>query len=188
MAAEAGPRGLPVVRVADRAGWRAWLAEHHASSSSVWLVMPKGDAKPFDYDDVVEEALCFGWVDGQVQRLDERSYLMLLAPRKAGSGWARTNQQRVARLEAAGLMTAAGRAKVEAAKADGSWTLLDAVEDGIVPDDLAAAVDPEAWEALTPGVRKLALYRVYGAKRAETRAKRISEIVGRIARGEPPVA
>ena len=185
--AETGPRGLPVVRVADRRAWRAWLAEHHADSGSVWLVMHKGDGKPFTYDDVVEEALCFGWVDGQVQQRDERTYLQLLAPRRPGSTWARTNQRRVARLEAAGLMADAGRAKVEAAQADGSWSLLDPVEDGIVPDDLAAAVDREAWEALSPSARKLALFRVYGAKRPETRARRVAEIAERLARGEPPV-
>jgi uncharacterized protein YdeI (YjbR/CyaY-like superfamily) len=175
-----------IVYVRDREHWRAWLEQNHADSPSIWLAIPKGRNGTPSYEEIVEEALAYGWIDGQARSLDDTHSLMLMSPRKKGSGWSRTNQRRIERLVAEGRMTPGGQAKVDAAKADGSWTLLDAAEDGIVPDDLAAVIDMELWETFPPGIRKLALTSVYTAKRPETRARRIAAIAERMARGERP--
>lgn len=162
-------------------GWRAWLAEHHGRGRGVWLVTRRPAAGGvLGYEESVEHALCFGWVDSTVRKVDDERTMMWFAPRKRGSGWARTNKVRIERLTAAGLMAAAGLAVIEAAKADGSWTLLDTVEDLIVPEDLAAALaarPPAAanFAAFPPSARKFALAWIVMAKRPETRAKRIRE-------------
>ncbi len=125
----------------------------------------------------MEEALCFGWIDSQVRKLDDERLAQLMTPRKRGSGWARTNKVRLERLEAQGLLAPAGIAMVEAAKADGSWTLLDAVEDLIVPADLQAALAARpgalvAWEGFPASPRKVMLTWVVMAKTASTRERR----------------
>jgi uncharacterized protein YdeI (YjbR/CyaY-like superfamily) len=175
----------------NRAAWRAWLAEHHGSAAGVWLVFWKAGAnRPgVSYDQAVEEALCFGWIDGTARGLDAERRMIRFSPRRPGSVWARSNKERVARLEAAGLMTVAGRAAVEAARANGSWTRLDSAEALEVPDDLAAALDasPRArrsFEALSASMRKMTLGWIATAKRAETRAGRISRVAGLAERGE----
>ena len=124
------------------ADWRAWLDANHARPDGVWLVSWKpATGRPFvPYEQVVEEALCYGWIDSSGRTLDEERSALWMAPRKRGSGWARSNKERIVRLEAEGRMTDAGRALIEAAKADGSWTLLDSVEAGEVPDDLRPGV------------------------------------------------
>ena len=139
----------------------------------------------------MEEALCFGWIDSVVNRLDADRFKQLFTPRKRGSGWARTNKERVERLVARGLMTDAGLAAVKAAKADGSWQALDDVENLVVPGDLAAALaaNPAAaagFAAFTSSVRKMILYRVSEAKQPETRARRIEQTVTAAAEGRPP--
>ena len=125
----------------DRAQWRAWLAEHHGDHGGLWLVFwRKASGRTgLTYDQAVEEALCFGWIDGKAGKLDDQRTMIWFSPRKRGSGWARTNKARVERLLAEGLMTEPGLARIEEARRDGSWTKLDAVEDLVVPDDLAAA-------------------------------------------------
>ncbi len=183
-------RGRPCVHPETRAEWRRWLAENHASSDGVWLVSWKvATGRPvIPYDEVVEEALCVGWIDSRGNRLDHERHLLLLTPRKPGSGWSRSNKRRVERLTAAGLMRPAGLAAVAAAVADGSWTALDAVEDLIEPDELAAALDAvpaarERWDGFSPSARKGILQWIATAKRPETRAKRISETVRLAAEG-----
>jgi uncharacterized protein YdeI (YjbR/CyaY-like superfamily) len=173
------------------AQWRAWLAEHHARREGVWLVTWRaGSAGPkISYDESVEQALCFGWVDSKGKALDSERTMLWFAPRKARSGWSRPNKRRVERLLAAGLMAAPGLAVVEAAKADGSWTLLDAVEDLVVPDDLAAAFDSapparEHWDAFPRSVKRSILEWIVLAKRPETRARRVAETAGKAARNE----
>lgn len=175
----------------SRAEWREWLAHNHASPTGVWLVQWKARTGKagVTYDDLVEEALCFGWIDSTARTLDAERSQLWFAPRKRGSGWARSNKERIARLEAAGLMAEPGRRVIEAAKADGSWTLLDDVEDLRVPDDLAQALagHPDAaanWESFSPSVRKQALYWIVQAKRAETRASRVAEVARRAQAGE----
>ncbi len=170
------------VHVETRAQWRIWLRENAATSPSIWLVTwrrPTGRPAP-TYDDVVEEALCFGWIDSSGRTLDDERSALRMAPRRPRSGWARTNKRRIERLERDGLMTDEGRAVIERAKADGSWTLLDAVEDLIVPDDLAAAFDERPgsranFDAFPPSARRAILEWIVQAKRPETRERRIAE-------------
>jgi uncharacterized protein YdeI (YjbR/CyaY-like superfamily) len=143
------------------------------------------------YDEAVEEALCFGWIDGRAGKLDDRRTMIWFSPRKRGSGWARTNKVRVERLLAEGLMAAPGLALIEEAKRDGSWTRLDAVEDLAVPDDLAAAFagqpgSRERWDGFPRSVRRAALEWIVQAKRPETRARRVTETAQMAARGERP--
>ncbi|MBX9625924.1 MAG: YdeI/OmpD-associated family protein [Gemmataceae bacterium] len=171
-----------------RAAWRAWLKAHHARADGVWLISwKKAAGKPrFEYAEAVEEALCFGWVDSLPRKLDADRSMLWFAPRKPGTGWSAANKERVGRLVAAGRMTPAGLAKVEAAKADGSWGKLDGVERLEVPPDLAAAlaaVPPAAdhFAAFPRSVRRGILEWVLQAKRPATRAKRVEE-TARLAR------
>jgi uncharacterized protein YdeI (YjbR/CyaY-like superfamily) len=179
----------PLIAPRSRAAWRAWLEANHATVPAVWLVMPRETARrrpPADGDDVldytssVEEALCFGWVDSRAGTVDETRTKLYFAPRKPTSAWARTNKERVERLIATGRMAPAGLAAIERAKANGSWTVLDSVERGEVPDDLAAALDArpparERWDAFTPSRRKELLTSIAIARRPETRARRVLE-------------
>jgi len=176
---ETPPNSIHPATLAD---WRAWLAANHARPEGVWLITyrPATGKTPFSYEQAVEEALCFGWIDGQANKLDDERTMLWFAPRRPGSGWARTNKARIERLIADGRMTPAGLAKIEAAQADGSWTLLDSVERLEVPDDLAAEFDkyPDArahFDAFPPSARRMALAWIAMAKRPETRAKRVSE-------------
>ena len=170
------------VQPGSLAEWRAWLAEPHGRGSGVWLVTWRaGSGGPrIGYEESVEQALCFGWVDSKGRSLDAERTMLWFAPRKRGSGWARTNKERIERLTAAGLMAPAGQAVIDAAKADGSWTLLDDVENLVVPDDLAAAFAAhpparEHWDAFPRSARRAILEWIVQAKRAETRAKRVAE-------------
>ena len=172
----------PQVEVASRADLRAWLEAHHGQPSGVWLVSyRRADPDRYlPYGDIVEECLCFGWVDSLPRAKDELRSMLWISPRKPGSNWSKPNKDRVARLEALGLMTEAGRRMVEIAKSDGGWTRLDAVEALEVPDDLAAALDasPPArtrWDAFPRSVRRGVLEWLVNAKRPETRAARIAE-------------
>ena len=172
------------MEVETRVAWRAWLAEHHAEGTGVWLVLPRRDsgvAAP-TYDEAVEEALCFGWIDGTVGTLDERRTLSYMAPRKRGSAWSRSNKERIERLERDDLIAPPGRAVIDRALEDGSWSAYDSVEALEVPEDLAAALGANAaaaeyFEAFPPGAKKQILWWVTSAKRPETRAKRVAETV-----------
>ena len=165
-----------------RAAWRDWLAEHHARDEGVWLIRYKQAAgKPtVSYDEAVEEALCFGWIDSLPRKLDAERTMLYFAPRKAGSGWSRPNKERIRRMTAAGKMTPTGQAKIDAAKADGSWSALDDVENLVVPGDLAEAFaqhpGSEAhWEAFPRSVKRGILEWIASAKRDATRARRVEE-------------
>lgn len=170
------------VLVRTRAEWRQWLQHHHGRPQGVWLVtfrQGSGQAAP-GYDAAVEEALCYGWVDSRPKKLDERRTMLWFAPRKPGSAWARPNKLRVQRLIAQGLMVPAGLAKVQAAQADGSWEKLDAVEDGVVPGDLAAALAtwPDArrhWDAFPRSARRGILEWIVQARTVPTRERRVQE-------------
>jgi uncharacterized protein YdeI (YjbR/CyaY-like superfamily) len=189
-----GPDGLQIVRVRDRAAWRAWLERHHDASPGVWLVVAKKNARRpgITYVEAVEEALCFGWIDSRPNTLDEEHYLQRVSPRKPRSVWSRLNKERVARMIAEGRMTEAGLRPIEAAKRNGSWNALDDTDDLVVPDDLAAALAsrPAArrrFDAYPPSVKKPALYWITSARRPETRAKRIAEVVNQAAEGKRPL-
>lgn len=181
---------LPDVVCETRDAWRAWLAANHATSSGIWLVInKKGSGRPvLAYDDLVEEALCFGWVDSVPNRLDETRYRLMVTPRKPGSFWSAANKVRIARLLEAGLMAPAGLAALAAAKADGSWDALAASDSLVPPPDLAEALAaaPEAlakFGAFSTSSRKNILQYVLSAKRPETRARRIAETVALAAEG-----
>jgi uncharacterized protein YdeI (YjbR/CyaY-like superfamily) len=170
--------------------WRAWLADNHTRHTGVWLMQYKRrTGKPaIPYEEAICEALCFGWVDSTYGSVDEERGMLWWSPRRKGSLWAASNKARVARLEAEGRMTDAGRAAVQAAKADGSWTILESVEALAVPDDLttAFAARPaagERWAAFSPTAQRAYLLWVATAKRAETRARRLDETADRVAAG-----
>ena len=173
------PNSYHALTLAD---WRAWLADHHTQTDGVWLITYRratGRAT-FTYEESVEEALCFGWIDGQTKTLDDERGLQWFAPRRPGSVWARSNKERVERLIADGRMTPAGMAKIEAAKADGTWALLDSVDNLEVPDDLAGALAqyPDArahFDAFPRSARHAILAWIALAKRPETRARRVAE-------------
>lgn len=181
----------PLVHADDRATWRAWLAANHATTRGAWLVTwrPRSGRVSLDYEAAVEEALCFGWIDGTSGRLDDERGKLYFAPRKPRSVWAASNRARVERLLTAGRMTAAGLAAVERAKADGSWSVLDGPERLEVPTDLAAALAarPPAtanFAAFPPSARKQLLGWVAVARRPKTRAARIERIADSAARNE----
>ncbi len=166
----------------SRAEWREWLEKNHTRATGLWIISyKKATGKPrVEYDESVEEALCFGWVDSKANALDEERSMLWFAPRKPRTGWSKPNQERVERLLAAGLIHPAGLAKIEAAKKDGSWNKLDAVEALEIPPDLGKALDEhpparEHFEAFPRSVKRGILEWILNAKRPETRARRIAE-------------
>lgn len=173
----------------SRSAWRLWLEEHHGRDEGIWLItFKKATGKPrVEYEEAVEEALCFGWVDSKPNKLDDERAMLWFAPRKPGTGWSRPNKERVEKLIATGLMRLAGLAKVEAAKRDGSWVALDTVEALEIPVDLqeALAVDPRArefFEAFPRSVKRGILEWITNAKKPETRAKRVAETAAQAAK------
>jgi uncharacterized protein YdeI (YjbR/CyaY-like superfamily) len=168
----------------SRADWRKWLEENHTRTKGVWLINYKKTSgrQSFDYEEAVEEALCFGWIDSKGNKLDDERTMLWFSPRKADSKWAKPNKERVAKLMKAGLMAPAGLAKVEAAKKDGTWNALDGVEALEIPPDLAKALSKNKaakgyFEAFPRSVKRAILEWILNAKRSETRAKRIEETV-----------
>jgi uncharacterized protein YdeI (YjbR/CyaY-like superfamily) len=181
----------PVVQCESRAEWRAWLEANHAAQAAAWLVTwrPSSGRPVLPYEDAVEEALCFGWVDSTGGRVDDERTKLYFARRKPLSGWARSNKQRVEKLTAAGLMAPAGLAAIEVAKANGAWTLLDDVENLVVPDDLRQAFEAkppaaEHWDAFPRSARRAMLEWLVQARRPETRAARIAQVAASAARNE----
>ncbi len=165
-----------------RAAWRKWFEIHHTREEGVWLISyKKATGKPrIDYDEAVEEALCFGWIDSKPSKLDDERSMLWFSRRKPGTGWSKPNKERIERLIAHGLMMPAGLAKVDAAKRDGSWNSLYAVEALAVPPDLArklaAVPDAKRYFDLFPrSVKRGILEWIATAKKPETRAKRVEE-------------
>ena len=171
----------------DRKEWREWLEGHHDSSTEVWLVYYKKHIKKnsIQYEEAVEEALCFGWIDSKVKRIDEEKYIQRYTPRKEDSNWSQSNKKRVAKLIAQGLMTLSGLEKIEVAKRNGSWYRLDDIDiEIVVPEDLQSALveNPSAkenFENYAPSHKKQYLWWLKSAKKDETRQKRIREIIKR---------
>lgn len=184
---------LPVLIVADSDAWRDWLREHHETSQGIWLVLAKKgttDPTTLTYDLALAEALCQGWIDGQVGRRDERTYVTRFTPRRARSQWSARNVGIVSTLISQGRMQPAGLRQVERAKADGRWNAAySGPASQEMPADLDAALtaSPQAramFEILTSQNRFAVIYRVDSAKRPETRARRIEQFVAMLARGE----
>lgn len=184
-----------LLSVPDVAAWQAWLGEHHDRSTGVWLrLAKKGTTEPtrLRYEEALDEALCYGWIDGQLRRLDELTYRQRFTPRRARSAWSQRNIAHVERLTAEGRIQPSGLAAVERAKADGRWEAAYPGQATIeMPADLAAALraEPRAqamFEILSSQNRYAVLLRTHNAKRADTRARRIEGFVAMLARGETP--
>ena len=185
---------LPRVEITSRQGWRAWLQEHHATSSGVWAVTLKKGSVPAGQEyvsarDISEECLCFGWIDSKPGRIDDRRTALLCTPRKAGSSWSLVNKERFAALHSEGRIAESGHQAALAAQADGSWDRLADVDALVEPDDLVAALEsnPQArlhWDAFPPSARRGILEWILNAKRPSTRSQRISETVDKASRNE----
>ena len=178
---------------ADVGAWRDWLQRHHTDRAEIWLLLHKKHVREpsVSYEEAVEEALCWGWIDGLTKRWDERAYAVRFTPRKPGSVWAKSNVDRVERLVAEGRMRPSGQALVDEAKRRGTWEQAAADRLETTPPDLekALAADPaaqERWLAWTAGQRRQYVYWLLDAKRPETRARRVAEIVRRAAAGLKP--
>ncbi len=180
------------IEAEDAAAFHDWLAANRQSSSAVWLIFwKKGSGHPsIAWAEAVDTALCFGWVDSKVQSLDAERYRQYFSVRKAGSGWSRINKEKIAVLEREGRMAPAGRAVVERAKTDGSWSLLDGPEAGIVPDDFADSLNEAGvrtvYDGLTTGTRKAILTWLVMAKRDTTRQNRIEKTISSLKNGKSP--
>lgn len=175
---------IEIVYARDREEWRRWLQKNHRTCAGVWLVFYKvgSGQQSVRYGEAVREALCFGWIDSKVNSLDEERYKQIFTPRKPKSAWSKLNKGYIAELVEQGLMAEAGLAKIEAAKQDGSWTKLDAIEELRIPPDLAKElaankVAGECFNAFSNSAKKGILFWIESAKRAETRSKRITETV-----------
>ncbi len=185
-----GSRGSSALERAEaiyfpsRSALRAWLTQHHASHAPIWVVYDKKSANvagSLDFDQIVEEAICFGWIDSLPGRVDEKRTKLYLSPRKPRAVWSALNRSRVDGLISSGRMTPAGLAKIEAAKRDGSWDSLKDVANvdrGVLPDDLEAALkrNRTAWTNFAnfpPGVRRQTVQWIVTAKRPQTRAERV---------------
>ena len=184
----------PTFFARDRRTWRAWLERHHASRREIWLLFYKKHTGKscVTLGEAVEEALCFGWIDGKLRRVDDQRHLLRFTPRRPGSVWAESNKARVRRLTAEGRMTEAGLRLVDAAKKSGQWRVATERERSArMPRDLARALDdkPQArrfFENLAPSYRKMYVGWVLAAKREETRQRRIRTVVDRALRGLKP--
>ena len=167
-----------------REEWRNWLAENHTQTEGIWLITyKKNSGMPYlSYDEIVEEAICFGWIDSVPRKLDEQRTMLYISPRKKKSNWSKVNKERVAKLLKQDLIHSSGMSKIEQAKTDGSWSFLDDVEALILPGDLEQALvkNPLAqkyFTAFPPSVKRGILEWIKNAKRSPTRNKRIQKTV-----------
>lgn len=179
--------------LADVAAWRDWLSANDQASEAIWLVLAKkGSTRPtsLTYDEALEEALCHGWIDGQVRRRDEATYRQRFSRRRSRSSWSKRNVEIAERLISEGRMQPSGLAEIERAKADGRWESAYAGAASIeVPAELAAALAAspaakQAFDRLSGQNRYAILYRIVTAKQPPTRARRIEQFVAMLARGE----
>jgi uncharacterized protein YdeI (YjbR/CyaY-like superfamily) len=185
-------KDLPVAAFPTLAAWEAWLADHHESSPGTWLKFAKKDSgiDSVRYPEALDAALCYGWIDGQVKRLDDQYYLQRFTPRSPRSKWSKINCGKVAALTAAGRMKPAGLRQVEAATADGRWdAAYDSPRTATVPDDLRRALDADpkaaAFFASLDGRNRYAiLYQVQDARRPETRARRVAKFAAMLGNRE----
>jgi uncharacterized protein YdeI (YjbR/CyaY-like superfamily) len=184
----------PIVEVKSRSELRTWLEKNHATKGGVWLASYKksGGSLYLPWDDIVEELLCFGWIDSVARKLDDQRSMLYICPRKPGSVWSALNKKRLAKLEEEGIITASGWAVIDRAKADGSWSSIDSAEAGEEPPDLTLALDSEPkarehWNALAFSARRGVLTWLISAKTEKTRSARIAQIVAQCERGEKPL-
>lgn len=176
--------GIEAVSAKTRADWRQWLVENHQSEKSIWLIIyhKESPTPSVYYDEAVEEALCFGWVDSKPNKRDAESYYLFMAQRKPGSNWSKLNRQRAEKMIGEGLMTQSGMALITLAKQSGTWEALEDVQNFVVPPDLEEAflangVAAKNFRAFPPSSKRIILEWILNAKKAETRQKRIEETV-----------
>lgn len=172
------------IQVESRIELRDWLSANHTQSESVWLVTYKKHIvdKYVSWDEIVEEVLCFGWIDSRPRKLDANRTMLLLSPRRKGSPWSRINKQRIGKLVSANLLIPPGQAAIEQAKIDGSWTVYDEIEDLHIPHDLVNALAQnkraeENFYGFSDSSKKGILWWIKSAKREATRQQRIAETV-----------
>jgi uncharacterized protein YdeI (YjbR/CyaY-like superfamily) len=180
---------LKKVQPKSREAWRAWLDKHHAASQGIWLVFAKKHTglPTLSYEDAVQEALCFGWIDSLVKSIDDRFHMQMFTPRKPKSAWSASNKARLAKLMKAGVMTPAGLAAVATAKKSGAWNTYADVDKMTIPPELQRGFDtnPEAkknWPTYTPSAQRSFLHMVNNAKRPETREKYAQRVIDLVAR------
>ena len=183
--------GVPTFHAKNGAAWRKWLEENHAKASNVWLIIYRKDSDipSVYYDEAVDEALCFGWVDSKPNKRDDESYYQFFSRRNPKSNWSRLNKNKIAKLIAENRMAPAGLKMVETAQQSGTWTALDEVENLVVPPDLQKAFDEnraafDHWNAFPPSARRGILEWIFNAKKLETRQKRIDETVSMAAQDQ----
>ena len=184
----------PIVSFASQRAWEAWLARHHTTSPGIWLKIAKKASghRSVNYDEAVEGALCYGWIDGQKQPCDAAWWLQKFTPRRSKSVWSKINRGKALRLIKSGRMTPAGLREVHGAKRDGRWiSAYDSPRNIRVPPDLRAALAKnvkarEFFKEISARYRYAILWRVHDAKRPETRAKRIADFVRMLQRHEKP--
>ncbi len=177
----------------SRAEWRNWLEENHQSKESVWLVYFRisTNVASLTWSEAVDEALCFGWIDSTKKTIDEERFMQYFCRRKPGSTWSKINKEKIAGLIQNNLMTKAGFDAIETAKQNGTWLLMDAVEELMIPEDLRIALNQNGsaldfFQSQPKSIKKTMLHWVVTAKRPETRTKRIAEIVSSAAKEVRP--
>lgn len=184
--------GLPTIFFASTAAWELWLADNHVASEGVWIRIAKKDVDVASvrYPEVLECALCFGWIDGRREALDAQHFLQRFTPRRSRSRWSKINREKAEQLIAQERMRPAGLAEVERAKADGRWAAAYAGQrSSTVPEDLQRELDarPEAkafFASLSSQNRYAIVYRLGDAKKAETRARRLAKFIAMLEAGE----
>ncbi len=172
----------PEFYATDRASWRDWLAKNHATETGVWLIYDKGKNRTLPWTDIVDESLCFGWVDGRANVVSDTQSKLYVSRRKPKSTWSKINKAKVAELIRLGQMQPAGLAVIEVAKANGSWDQLNKIDNLELPPELTKMLDENAlakenFEAFPPSAKKMILYWIYSAKREETILDRVQQTV-----------
>lgn len=188
----ATPKELPELFFETQQQWEKWLAKHHTQEDGVWLRMYKKDSKipSINYAQALEEALCYGWIDGMAKSVDETSYIQKFTPRRPKSIWSERNTKHIARLTAEGKMKPAGIRQVELAKADGRWEKAYATQsEATIPDDFMAALKKNKkaaafFETLNKQNKFAIYFRLQNAKKPETRVKRIVDFIAKLERQE----
>ncbi len=185
---------LDLIYACDRNEWRQWLETNHRTSVGIWLIYykVKSGKLSIQYSEAVKEALCFGWIDSKVKSLDDSRYKQIFTPRKRNSVWSKLNKQYIEELLAQGLMTEMGMSKIEAAKQDGSWVALDAIEALTIPPDLKQALEinsaaQQNFEGFSNSSKKIILGWIESAKRSETRSKRIEQTITSATQNKNPL-